>query len=1461
MADPPHDPRFHPLVARWFEGKFSSPTRPQEEGWRHIQKGESTLIAAPTGSGKTLAAFLWAIDRLVREAAGGALPDRTLAVYVSPLKALGNDIQKNLEEPLGEIRSLAAEEGLELGEIRVMVRTGDTPASERRKMARRPPHILITTPESLYILLTAEGSRRHLATAETVIVDEIHAIAGDKRGAHLALSLERLDRLAGRRLQRIGLSATQKPIQEIAGLLTGAALPGEDPPRCTVVDMGHRRAMSLEVEVPDQPLGATATHEQWAWIYDRIAALSADHRTTLVFVNTRRLVERVSHQLSERLGEGRVAAHHGSLSRATRLLAESRLKSGEIPLVVATASLELGIDVGTVDLVCHIGSPRSVSTLLQRVGRSRHRPAGERGEPGETIPQGILFPLTRDQLIECAAALRAVGAGELDSLLFQESPLDVLAQQAVAIAATGEIGEEELWDLVRSARPYRKLERQDFEAVLEMLSEGVSTRNGRRSAHIHRDRVHRRLRGRRGARMVAITCGGAIPDNADYDVIEEPAGTFVGKVNEDFAVESLAGDIFLLGNHSWRIRRVESGRMRVEDARGAPPNIPFWLGEAPGRTAELSAAVSDLRREVEALLPDASRAVAFLREEAGLSPPAAGELVRYLAEARAVLGTLPGRTTIVAERFFDESGGMQVVIHAPFGGRVNCAFGLALRKRFCRTFDFELQAAATDDGVLLSLGEGHSFPLETIFHLVRSRSLEEDLVQAVLAAPMFGNRWRWNATRALALLRFSGGRRVPMPIQRMRAEDLLAAVFPAQVACQDNHAGPIEPPDHPLVKETLRNCLREAMDVDGLRAVIEGIERGEIRTISVDTPAPSPLSHEILRSNPYTFLDDAPLEERRARAVALRRTDPDLAAGIGALDPAAIAEVTAQSRPDVRDSDELHDALLSLVILPEAEAEEWKGLAEELIGAGRATRVRWTRDEPGGGPLEVQGFAAAERIGHVRAALPQASFDPLIPPLPPDSSSGGPREMGEEEAASSIVQGWMSHLGPIEAAALARRLGLPLRAVEGALLDLESRGAVLRGVFAPGTPPGAVEWCDRRALARIHRLTIGRLRREIEPVPAADFIRFLFLWQHAEPGARLHGRRGLAEVIGQLEGIELPAPAWERDVLPARVEGYDPGDLEALCLSGEVAWVRLGVSAPPPPLEREASSPAGGRRSRRTAPSRSAPLAFVLREHLGLLLGPDSGDGAVEGLSAAAREVMEHLALYGASFLPDISRALGRLEGQVEWALWELVSRGLAAGDGIAGLRALLSPERERRLPPRREKGRRRRGLSGASIALGRWSLLRPQGGPGGSAARAEERDGWWAWTLLHRHGVVFRDLLARETNAPPWRTLLPIYRRLEDRGEVRGGRFVAGFAGEEFALPEAVEALRAVRRMKGNEPGTVIVSAADPLNLVGIITPGAKVPPSSGLCIAWRGGVPAEVESLGELRSRLSLPGAMQGA
>ncbi|HVP45276.1 MAG TPA: DEAD/DEAH box helicase, partial [Bryobacteraceae bacterium] len=1128
---------FDPLVVEWFNSRFAGPTEPQVLGWPEIRAGNDVLISAPTGSGKTLAAFLICLDGLVRLARSGSLANETAVVYVSPLKALSNDIRKNLETPLAEIRAFAAEQGITLAPIRTAVRTGDTPMWERQQMGKQPPHILVTTPESLYILLTAEGSRRMLRTTRGVIVDEIHAIADDKRGSHLALSLARLDALVeGPKPQRIGLSATVKPIEDVARFLSD---------RARIIHIGHRRAMELAVEVPKDELSAVTTHEMWAEIYDRVAELIRANRTTLVFVNTRRLAERVSHALSERLGEDAVLPHHGSLSRALRFDAESRLKNGELRAVVATASLELGIDIGTVDLVCQIGSPRSIAVALQRIGRSGHWVGA--------MPKGRLFATTRDELIECAALVRAIRAGELDRLEIPHNALDILSQQLVAAAATQDWREDDLFAMVHSTDSYRNLPREDFDAVVAMLSDGIATQRGRSGTFLHRDQINGRVRGRRGARLAAITSGGAIPETANYLVVAEPEGKTVGTVDEDFAVESLAGDVFLLGTTSWRIRRIESGRVRVEDARGASPSIPFWRGEAPGRTAELSREVSSLREEI--VSRPCTEAIDFLMRECALERLGAEQAFDYLAAGKATLGAMPTHATVIAERFFDEAGGMQLVLHAPFGARINRAWGLALRKRFCRSFNFELQAAATDNGIVISLSEQHSFPLEIIFGFLKSATVEDVLTQALLPAPMFTARWRWNVTRALAVLRFRGGSKIPAPIQRMRSDDLLAAVFPDQAACAENLTGEIRIPDHPLVNETISNCLHEAMDLEGLKQVLEGIASGAIRTVAIETPEASPFSHEILNANPYAYLDDAPLEERRARAVQMRRTLPDLADGMGALDRAAIEQVAAESWPAVRDADELHDALLTLIALPAAaERQAW---FDELAASHRAVALR-------AGDTVL--WAAAER-----SAMTQAAY------------FGEGDE--QQSAVTEMLRGWLESTGPMTAQALADRLVLRREFIDMALARLEAEGQILRGRFTPANATGEVEWANRRVLARIHRLTIGRLRREIEPVSTADFVRFLFRWQHLAPGSQLHGLDGALQIIRQLQGYEISAAAWESEILPRRIARYSPDLLDQLCLSGEVMWGRL---SPHPAFDREDPG--------RVRPTRVAPVALLLRE-------------------------------------------------------------------------------------------------------------------------------------------------------------------------------------------------------------------------------------------------------------------------
>jgi ATP-dependent Lhr-like helicase len=1424
----------HPVVREWFETRFGTPTEPQVEGWPHILAGRSTLISAPTGSGKTLTAFLACIDRLVRQAAEGTLQDRTEVLYISPLKALGNDIQRNLDGPLAEIQALARERGIDLPLIRTAVRTGDTLMPERQKMLRTPPHILVTTPESLFILLTAEKSRAILRDVRTVIVDEIHAMVDDKRGSHLSLSLERLDKLAAgatepHAITRIGLSATQKPIDDVARFLAGAGRP--EP---VIVQIAPRRTLDLAIEVPLSELGPVATHELWDEIYNRLAALAQQHRSTLIFVNTRRLSERVTHHLAERLGAEAVAAHHGSLARKTRLDAEQRLKHGQLKALVATASLELGLDIGHVDLVCQIGSTRSIAVAVQRIGRAGHW----RG----AVPKGRVFPTTRDELLECAALVQAIRAGDLDRLIIPDAPLDVLAQQIVAMCATDDWDEDALFDAVRHAYPYRDLARAQFDEIVAMLSEGISAKRGRYGAYLHRDAVNKRLRGRRGARLAAITSGGAIPDNALYSVVAEPEGTPVGTVDEDFAVESLAGDIMLLGNTSWRIRRVSMGRVIVEDAHGAAPTIPFWRGEAPARTNELSAQVAQLREEISTRTrsatsgaaaqhrPEAEDAVTRLIDACGLDRSGAEQLVDYVIDARTILGVVPTQQTIVAERFFDEGGGMQLVIHAPFGARVNKAWGLALRKRFCRSFNFELQAAATDNGINIALAEQHSFPLADVFHFLKPATTKEVLEQAALASPIFGTRWRWDASRSLALLRFQGGKKVPIHIQRLRSDDLLASVFPDVAACQENIEGDIQIPDHPLIREVMKDVLTEAMDLDGLLDVLQRIKDGTITCVAVDTPVPSVFSHEILNANPYAYLDDAPLEERRARAVELRRVLPDtVLEEVGRLDPDAIDEVAQDAWPDVRSADDLHDALLSIVLLPidrtrssaldervRASVDTWTPWFEELARANR-TGVAIIGDR--------RFWIATERVATAQALAPALRLERPLPPV------GAP----DDQPMLALVRGWMGHIGPSSAPELSALLGLGAGEIDEALLKLESQGWALRGQFRPAemiaVPTPVLEWCERRLLARVHRLTLGRLRREIAPVTAAEFMRWLLDWQHLTPGTQTNGERGTIEVLRQLQGFEAPASAWERQILARRIREYDPAVLDQLCLTGVVGWGRL--SPHPATIDADTTT------ARRVIPTSVAPITFFVRddaEWMSIRQTPRTHDE--RALSRHAREVLHVLSRGGASFFADIVRQTRQLKAEVETALWELVAAGLVTADGFDNLRALIDPKR------RAGEGHGKHARPRHST--GRWSLLYSPAtdAPGADAAaethardertRAIEAT---CWMLLRRYGVVFRELLSRETLTSSWRDVLIALRRLEDRGEIRGGRFVSGFLGEQFALPVAIESLRA-RRHRASEDEAVTVAAADPLNLVGIVVPGERVASNSGRTVRFHNGV-----------------------
>jgi ATP-dependent Lhr-like helicase len=1541
---------FHPAVARWFGKSFPAATPPQEQAWPAIKAHQNTLIAAPTGSGKTLAAFLAAIDDLVRLGVAGKLDDTTHVVYVSPLKALSNDIQRNLQIPLAGIQEELRALGLPEINIRTFVRTGDTPAGERTAMTKRPPHIVVTTPESLYILLTSDGGRRMLQTTRTLIVDEIHAVVGDKRGSHLALSIERLEQLVAQheaenpnletrnsKLVRIGLSATQRPIEEVARFLVGTAnINADNTPNCTIIDSGHTRRLDLAIELPDSPLQAVMSGEVWEEIYDRLAQLIREHKTTLVFVNTRRLAERVSRHLGERLGDENIAAHHGSLAREQRLVAEQRLKAGELSALVATASLELGIDIGDVNLVCQLGSTRSIASFLQRVGRSNHTVAG--------FPKGRIFPQSRDELVECAAIIDSVRRGELDRLELPELPLDILAQQIVAAAAAEEWTEDALLQMIRRAYPYRNLTREQFDSIIRMLAEGFSTKRGKRSTYLHHDAVNQRIRGRRNARISAITSGGAIPDTADYAVVLEPSELVIGSVNEDFAIESLQGDIFQLGNTSWRVLRVEQGKVRVEDAHGQPPSIPFWLGEAPARTAELSVSVSRLREDVANRVevianytnvdvvddptadPDSPEspkqsvnmepAINYLLNEVGISRSAAEQIVEYLAGAKLVLGVMPSQDNLVLERFFDDSGSMQLVVHSPFGSRLNRAWGLALRKRFCRKFNFELQAAATEDAVILSLGPTHSFPLDEVFHYLNSKTVRHLLCQALLDAPMWNIRWRWNVTRSLAVLRRRGGKKIPAQLQRMDAEDLLTAIFPDQVACQENlGGGEREIPSHPLVDQTVKDCLEEAMDIDSLERLLTAIERHEKNLFARDVIEASPLAQEILNARPYAYLDDAPLEERRTRAVQQRRwLDPQTASDMGKLDQGAIDRVRDEAWPRVDTADELHDALVELGFLTEQEGSEWPDFFNELKNDRRAAVLQVIAGTAGvppamsaqreqsdnstvsddltnaGGTPAVPAnrlWVAAERLPQITAIYSEAK---LVPPIvAPESVSQTPWTF--ESALVEILRGRLEGLGPATIPALAKSFGLTTNDIELGLLKLEAEGFVIRGQFTPGG--SETEWCARRLLARIHSYTLNRLRQEIEPVSTADFMRYLLAWQKVAPDHQMEGPESVRAIIEQLEGFEAPAAAWEGELLPSRLAEYDPAWLDALCLSGEVVWARL---SPPTPSRAIATEP-GNDRVRGGAPVRNTPIALLRRKNFAIWnsVFPQPAPSELE-FSTTTSAVHGYLTNRGASFFTDIVEGTKLLRAQVEESLAELVANGLVISDSFAGLRALLTPASRRTQAAARRKHRQ---PVYEMASAGRWSVLQRSSSPPAerSLGRGEraaaplmgrepvdaEAAEEVARILLQRYGVVFKRLLEREGIVIPWRVLLRIYHRLEARGEIRGGRFVAGISGEQFALAEAVGMLRAIRRTRAGamdfgfrspvreaqdqttDPiateteSLVSVSAADPLNLVGIITPGGRVAAHTSNRILYHNGEPVTVLESGETRFLVALSRTME--
>ena len=1412
---------FHKAVSGWFKKSFKTPTDVQVKAWKAIKSSDNTLIAAPTGSGKTLAAFLSAIDDLIQQGIKGTLQAGTQIVYVSPLKALSNDIERNLQFPLDGIKKELQNMGLPPICIDVMVRTGDTPMADRTNMIKHPPHILVTTPESLYLLLTSAGGRKLLGNVHTLIIDEIHALVGDKRGSHLSLSVERLEALVGKKLHRIGLSATQKPVEQVANFLSGNVAEG----KTRIIDAGHARKLDLSIEIPNSPLTAVMANEVWGEIYDKLINLIQSHETTLIFVNTRRLAERLSHNLNEKLGAGYVLAHHGSMSKELRFDAERKLKSGSLRALVATASMELGIDVGSIDLVCQIGAPRSIAAFLQRVGRSGHSV--------NKIPKGKIFPLTSDELVDCAAIMDAIQRGELDRIIMPGKPLDILAQQMVAEVSCKEYAEDDLFDLVKKAYPYRELIREEFDEVLTMLSDGFTSRNGRRAAYLHHDMVNQRVTARKGAKLTAIMSGGAIPDNFEYDVMLEPGNIFLGTLNEDFAIESIPGDIFKLGNNSWKIQRIENGKVRVEDAAGQPPNIPFWLGEAPGRTKELSFAVSRLREEITDRLGDLSsldnteesnkdtawkkEALAWLTDNKKISFEAADQLVDHLGAAKAALKVMPSQTNLVMERFFDEAGDMHLVIHAPFGSRLNKAWGLALRKRFCRKFNFELQAAANDNAIILSLGSTHSFPLEEVFGYLSPETVREVLVQALLDAPMFGIRWRWNASRALAVVRRRADRKVPAQLQRMQSEDLVAQVFPDQLACLENIPGDREVPDHPLVNQTIHDCLYEAMDIEGLESLLTKIKKKEVNLVAQDLKEPSPLAYEIVNARPYAFLDDAPLEERRTLAVRNRRSlTPAEANDLAKLDPAAIKAVREEAWPQATTADELHDALLlsGFITTEEGIENHWETYFEDLVHTGRATALE-------GGRHVL--WVSTERVPFFRKTFPVRKLKhPVTVPEKLNQISA------DKDLLAEIIRGRLEIMGPVTARTLSELLDLPLTEIHQALLKLENEGFVFRGKF---TGPDDEEWCERRLLARIHRYTIKKLRSEIQPVSSADYMRFIFRWHQLEAGNLAQGPTGLEHILQKLEGYEAPAVAWESDILPARIVGYDHQWLDMLCIAGKISWGRFRAAVNQVKDKKAAS------------PIRTTSVTFVGRNKLNVWKNSSAvpAETSESNLSDKAKQIYGVLEKQGASFFDDLVYRTKLFPSQAEDALGELIGAGLITSDSFTGLRALLVPDKYK------TNGSHARDLEIFSMNYaGRWSMLHYEHSD--DHQHQQENIETIAWALLRRYGILFRKLAERESLAPPWRDLVRVLRTLEARGQIRGGRFVEGYYGEQFGLPEAIVELRNVKK-QNKQDVLISISAADPLNLTGIMTPGRRIPAYSGNRILYRDGIPIAIREANEIQ------------
>jgi ATP-dependent Lhr-like helicase len=1408
--------RFSEPVRAWFDASFAAPTEAQARGWPAIADGDHTLILAPTGSGKTLAAFLWAIDSLMTAPAGA--DDRlTRLLYVSPLRALAVDVEKNLRAPLAGIRLAAERLGVPIREPAVGMRTGDTSADARRRLVRDPPDILITTPESLYLMLTSQA-RETLRGVEAVIVDEIHAVAGTKRGAHLAITLERLEAqvtATGRPPpQRIGLSATQRPLDEIARFLGGRDDDGRWRP-VTVVDAGTRKPLDIEVVVPvddmgalgevvDEPVsgpaaGGPVRRSIWPSIHPRLLELIERHRSTLVFVNARRLAERLATRLNELAFEGEsraaeadgrppppeagvelVRAHHGSLSRERRLQIEDDLKSGRLKGLVATSSLELGIDMGAVDLVVQVESPRSVAAGLQRVGRAGHQV----GEPS----RGKFFPKHRGDLVEAAVVVRRMADGLIESTHYPRNPLDVLAQQIVAITALDEWKIDELAALVRRAANFAELTDDVLEAVLDMLAGRYPSEEfAELRPRIVWDRVNGVVRSRAGAQRLAVTSGGTIPDRGLFGVFL-PDGTRVGELDEEMVYESRPGETFLLGASTWRIDDITFDRVVVTPAPGQPGKMPFWKGDGPGRPLELGRAVGQFMREVRTWGP-APAATERLEREYGLDRRAATNLVRYLDEQAEATGAVPDDRTIVVERFRDEIGDWRVCVLTPFGAKVHAPWAMALQARLAERWDTDVEILWSDDGIVLRLPEAiDELPIDEL--VIDPDDLDDLVIERLPATALFASRFRECAARALLLPRRRPDKRTPLWQQRQRAADLLtvASRYPA----------------FPVLLEATRECLNDVFDLPALRQVLTDLRSRAVRIVPVETSRASPFAQSLLFSwiAVYMYEGDAPLAERRAAALALdRELLRDL---LGAeelrelLDPDVLADLELELQALVpsrraRDVDEVHDLLRRLGPLTRHDIEartvdgapvrEW---AARLVGERRAIEVMVAGEER---------LAAAEDAARLRDALGVAL------PMGLPASFTQPVEAPLVDLVARFAR---TH-GPFVAHQVTNALGVSADRVRPVLDTLESLGRVVHGEFRPGGVDR--EWCDADVLRQLRRRSLAALRREVEPVDAETLARFLPAWQGI--GTNRRGVDGLVEVLGTLQGGALPASVLESDILPVRLAEYRPADLDALCAAGEVVWVGAG-----------SLGPSDGR------------VRLLFRDQARLLVPVPTDDGDDQADEPAHHALLDTLGHRGAVFWPELVQAVASAdlpydEVSVLAALWDLVWAGLVTNDTLAPLRALVSGRPGRAAargprpgrPPRPPRPGRLARL-GPPAGAGRWSLVAPLLQPRPSPTEAAHAR---ATQLLERYGVLTREAALGEGQEGGFAGVYPVLRALEERGQVRRGYFVAGLGGAQFALAGAVDRMRTFRNL-GDEPGSsgesIVLAATDPAQPYGAALP-----------------------------------------